>query len=123
MRLPRFQFSLRTLFIVVTLLSIPCGYVGYQAKIVAERKSMQDRIKEIGGSVILAAEMPHSWWHEDNERPTVNWIRSWLGDEAFDEIVIPRASSLRDTIEVCETFPEAYVSTSRNHRFSWCGTP
>jgi hypothetical protein len=30
----RFQFRLRTLLIGVTLLAIPCGYVGWQAKIV-----------------------------------------------------------------------------------------
>jgi hypothetical protein len=35
-----FQFSLRTLLIVVTLLAVVCGYVGWQAKIVRERKAM-----------------------------------------------------------------------------------
>jgi hypothetical protein len=30
----RFQFTLLSLPIVVTLLAIPCGYVGWQAKIV-----------------------------------------------------------------------------------------
>ena len=33
------QFSLRTLMISVTLLAVPCGYVGWQAKIVRERKA------------------------------------------------------------------------------------
>jgi hypothetical protein len=32
----RFQFSLRTLLIVVTMLAVPCAYVGWQAKIVRE---------------------------------------------------------------------------------------
>ena len=35
-----FQFSLRTLMIVVTLLAIPGGYVGWQAKIVRDRNAM-----------------------------------------------------------------------------------
>jgi hypothetical protein len=30
----RYQFSLRTLMIVVTLLAVPLGYIGWQAKIV-----------------------------------------------------------------------------------------
>jgi hypothetical protein len=34
----RFQFSLRSLLIVVTLLAVTCAYVGWQAKIVRERK-------------------------------------------------------------------------------------
>ena len=41
-----FQFSLRTLMIGVTLLAVPIGYVGWQAKIVRERTAME--------SVILA---------------------------------------------------------------------
>jgi hypothetical protein len=32
-----FQFSLRTLMILVTLLAVPCAYVGWQAPIVQER--------------------------------------------------------------------------------------
>ena len=35
-----FQFSLRSLMIVVMLLAVPLGYVGWQAKIVRERKAM-----------------------------------------------------------------------------------
>ncbi len=36
----RFQFRLRSLLIGVTLFAlIPCGYVGWQAKIVRERKA------------------------------------------------------------------------------------
>ena len=35
MKLPRFQFRLRTLMIAVTLLAVPCAYVGWQAMIVA----------------------------------------------------------------------------------------
>ena len=42
MKLPRFQFSLRTLMIGVTLLAVPCAFVGWQAKIVRERKAWLD---------------------------------------------------------------------------------
>ena len=34
-----YQFGLRTLMIAVTLLAVPLGYVGWQAKIVRERKA------------------------------------------------------------------------------------
>jgi hypothetical protein len=34
----RFQFRLRTLLIGVTLLAVPLGYVGWQVKIVRERR-------------------------------------------------------------------------------------
>ena len=35
-----YQFSLRTLLIVVTLLAVPCAYTGWQAKIVRDRKAI-----------------------------------------------------------------------------------
>ena len=34
----RFQFRLRTLMIVVTLLAVPCAYIGWQAKIVRAQR-------------------------------------------------------------------------------------
>jgi hypothetical protein len=35
----RFQFRLRTLLLVVTLLAVPLGYVGWQMRIVREREA------------------------------------------------------------------------------------
>jgi hypothetical protein len=48
MRLPRFQFRPPTLMIVGTRLAVPSAYVGWQAKIVRERK--------------LAAAVRHCCW-------------------------------------------------------------
>src|ERR1700747_2520005 len=45
----RFQFRLRTLLIVVTLLAVPCAYVGWQAKIVREREAIANRILGLDG--------------------------------------------------------------------------
>ena len=33
------QFTLRTMLLAVAVLALPCAYVGWQAKIVAERKA------------------------------------------------------------------------------------
>ena len=38
-KLPRFQFRLRTLMIVATLLAVSLGYVGWQIKIAREREA------------------------------------------------------------------------------------
>ena len=37
-----FRFSLRTLMIGVTLLAVACAYVGWQAKIVGERRALRE---------------------------------------------------------------------------------
>jgi hypothetical protein len=101
--MPRFQFSLRTLFIVVTLLAIPSWYIGSQAKIVAERKALLARIEKNGGSSYDKA--PHG-----------NWIRQWLGDELIGCIAVRRRLRLlqHDLDEIEKTFPEADVITKFN---------
>ncbi len=45
-----FQFSLRTLLIGVTLLAVACAYVGWQAKIVRERRAELNRASKCGWS-------------------------------------------------------------------------
>ena len=44
-----FQFSLRSLLILVTLLAVVCGYVGRQAEFVRGRQAMLGRIDGLGG--------------------------------------------------------------------------
>ena len=44
-----FQFSLRTLMIAVTLLAVPCAYVGWQVKIVRDRKATVHEVAEMNG--------------------------------------------------------------------------
>jgi hypothetical protein len=53
-----FQFSLRTLMIVVTLLALPLGYVGWQARIVRDRKVVLSAIRDRGGHVVEASTVP-----------------------------------------------------------------
>jgi hypothetical protein len=57
MRLPRrFQFRLRTLMIVVTLLAVPRVYVALNAEIVAVRTaSLQSHRLPIGFAPVLSA--------------------------------------------------------------------
>jgi hypothetical protein len=94
---PRFQFHLRTLLIGVTLLAIPCGFVGSQAKIVRERKAMLEN-----GHLTLSEVTPAG-----NRLPP---IRVWLGDVDccimyFDPIV-----SETDLERYQVAFPEAQVA-------------
>ena len=96
MRLPRFQFSLRTLLIVVTLLAIPCGYVGWQAKIVRERNEFISRYN-----------CTLSSWSAFYHDPAIPWIRRFLGDEAWVAIDLPISTSNNELNRAAELFPEA----------------
>jgi hypothetical protein len=98
--MPRFQFSLRTLLIVVTLLAIPCWYMGSQYRIVAERRAVLAKVVKSGGGF---------YTDSGNPTPTIPWIRSLLGDEGMSNIVyVCRAGrEVHAENEIKKAFPEA----------------
>ena len=95
-----FQFSLRSLMIGVTLLAVPCAYVGWQAKIVRERRAMLGTIDAVGGRylAINAGELPAGMTGP-------GWIRWFLADVAVVEIDFHASSLSQDDLK--EKFPEA----------------
>jgi hypothetical protein len=56
-----FSSAWRTLFIGVTLLAVPLGFVGWQAKIVRDRNAACDEIILGGGGVLRADEGALPW--------------------------------------------------------------
>jgi hypothetical protein len=92
-----YQFSLRTLLIGVALLAVPMGYVGWQAKIVRERRAMLDmgngnqtEEAEVGG-------------HKDASIPL---IRRWLGDHFCATVFLKHEA---DFERYQAAFPEAEI--------------
>jgi hypothetical protein len=101
----RFQFSLRTLFVVVTLLAVACGYVVRQREIVMERMGWHSIIQNLGGHLVKAV---------DAQRPIIAripWLRECWGDSAIQFIVLP-IKSKADLNKIKSVFPEAEVSLS-----------
>jgi hypothetical protein len=66
----RFQFSLRTLMIGVTLLAIPCAYVAHEYQTVQHRQAML----ELGPSKLF------NYMRGDDAKLPL--VRRWLGDHA-----------------------------------------
>jgi hypothetical protein len=99
-----FQFSLRTLLIVVTLLALPLVYVGRQVGMVKERKALR------ANNVAFFYKAIDMVYFEREKYPvpaTIPWIRERLGDEAI-QVVRPRPSANAKTIaELKAAFPEA----------------
>jgi hypothetical protein len=96
----RFQFRLRTLLILVALLAVPCAYVGWQAKIVQERRQFLDEIRSEGG---FASDQLHG------PSPTPSWIRRVLGDEYAVWLVVNRSIDAQRLSQIKRLFPEAIV--------------
>jgi hypothetical protein len=122
-----FQFSLRTLLIVVTVLAVVCAYVGWQAKIVREREAMLIRLHGFGGDFITSAKIQNlidsGWWRSepsdwrsdlnDDQHHTVPWIRRWLGDQPIIAMWVPRSIERNAAEEIMGAFPEARISRAK----------
>ena len=99
-----FQFSLRTLLIVVTLFCVIVGgYVGWQKRIVNERKAYLEANKHVwenGLHVVFTKGDP-------NKAPSL--IRFWLGDHAQENVFVDENASKDIKQSVAALFPEATI--------------
>jgi hypothetical protein len=101
---PLHSFSLRTLLIVVTLLAIPLGWIGYQAKIVRERTALLKKIEDSHG-----LSLPFDALYAFPGPNTLNFVRRWSGDEPIGEIVLSDTIQPADVQEILDAFPEANI--------------
>ena len=108
-----FQFSLRMLLIVVTLLAVPLGYVGWQSKIVRERTAMREWMKGMGRIWLRTPDMGSGSIPPVKAPPPfqkLSSLRKWLGDEEVEEIWLPRTIPQSAADQIKATFPEARVA-------------
>ena len=96
-----FQFSLRSLLAGVTLLTIPCSYVGWQADIVRERSTMRQRLLD-KGACFFPGRSPGRYKPENSP----SWLRRLLGDIDAPAIYLPSVCGIDDA-EITATFPES----------------
>ncbi len=100
LRRRRFQFSLRTLLIVVGLLSLPCVYVVHEARIVQERRQF------LSEHPLLDLD---PWYLFVRHEPETPWLRALLGDRAVAAIGVTASTSAAERARIRALFPEAGV--------------
>ncbi len=107
----RFQFRLRTLMIVVTLLAVPCAYVGWQENIVRERKEWIREYSHfvLSDPTILQLDHPMVLHARGDLSRGPSFIRRWLGDQLFPMAILPRNSSASEINVAATLFPEADI--------------
>jgi hypothetical protein len=94
-----FQFSLRSLMIVTLVIAVPCAYVGWQEKVVRERRAefkraVDGRLLEICGN---------------GETIVIPWFRRVLGDHRVASIKVPTGTDAAELDRLRVLFPEAEV--------------
>jgi hypothetical protein len=121
----RFRFSLRTLLIVVTLLAVVCGYIGWQAKIVRERRAVLRLLigsrgygvymgeqSDTPGQTAVALHRRISSGHNltvGKGEDDPDWRRLWLGDEVVYIIWLQNTVPSSEVVRIEKLFPEAGV--------------
>jgi hypothetical protein len=104
----RFQFRLRTLMIAVTLLAVPLGYVGWQAKVVHERQAMRDEIRGLDGGRrrgIIDRVNPSMPKYQ------LPWLRVMFGDVPYAVVGLEPGTDKEYRERVRAVFPEAVVKS------------
>ena len=95
----RLQFSLRTLLIFVTVLAVPCWWVGDQYRFVKTRER-------------YIAEHPNAMGHflEPNESaPEIPWVRKLFGDQSQSHVIVWEPVSDEAMTQVQILFPESQL--------------
>ena len=115
----RFTFSLQTLFIVVTIVGV---WLGWQLKIVRERKAVLAEIKR--NSLSARCDSVESLDAEDAEFYQiyrVSFVRRLLGDESYMRIYIPPTMGPKWTMRAELAFPESalYLYDWKNGIVEW----
>jgi hypothetical protein len=114
-RLRWFQFRLRTVFVLTTLMAFAAAWVGWQIRIVRERKWLREHSPHASFLPIenFNPITRNQTWPKGP--PRVPWYRRMLGDEAIYKIGLEQDSSENDELKRLEAaFPEAIVSEPAN---------
>ncbi len=105
-----FVFSLRTLFVVMTLLGC---WLGYQHNWVRKRNNMRAWVIERHGSVETVKDWGTADYDAELELPgpiEIPWCRKILGDEAVVSVGLPFDASEDEIQRASLLFPEAFCS-------------
>jgi hypothetical protein len=103
-----FRFSLRTLFVVVTVVGAVSAYIVHERRLVQQRARMVDSLLsplDFGGP--YDAEYGISVC--DLTRDGVPFFRKALGDFRAIHLYLPRGAGQRVAQEYAEAFPEAEI--------------
>lgn len=95
----RYQFSLRTLMILILVIAVPCALLGRKIERKRRERAALKVIEECGGYVIYDYQREEQGGVK-SEPPGPKWLRDMLGDDFFGEVIGFSSQSAADDAEM-----------------------
>jgi hypothetical protein len=103
-----FTFSLRMAFVVLTVVSLPMGWLGYQLNLIRQRdgflKNLRANSRE-KHTFWTVSEMGSKW----EPKPQIPPVRRILGDQPYSRLILPAHFGADLIDKANDLFPEAQV--------------
>ena len=100
----RFQFTVRSLVVLVVTVAIPCGWLAVKMRQAEKQRKAVEAIEEMYGDVY------YDYYRKENgdfdlwaEPPTPAWLRELLGDHFFSDVIGVGLSSWLPELQVSDT--------------------
>jgi hypothetical protein len=106
------RFSLRTLFLIVTVAAAVLGWLDWQRRIVIQRRQLMDELNACitWPQAYRVQGGPDKWMHFDTDQPT--WVQKEFGDVSYGIIILPENASDDLVRRTKYLFPNAYQERS-----------
>jgi len=106
------------------LVAVACCWLGYNLNFIHKRHAIRKSIEEQGGTVevflrpepietvvgnLTLSYLSYQRAHGPEIEPDISKWRRWLGDEAVNQIMMPRGTSATDLQGIRAIFPECEV--------------
>jgi hypothetical protein len=91
----RWSFTLRTLFVVMTVTCIVGSWIGYELRFIQQRRMAIAQTRALKGG---------------SDSGTISFWRLWLGDQAVPQLFLNSGATGADIERLGRLFPEARIS-------------
>ncbi len=116
----RFQFSVRSLLVLVLAVALPCGWLAGDMKKAREQKKAAGEIEKIAGHMQIADHVRggvttfpnvyYDWklalgsnWTANSQPPGAPWLRNLLGEDFFADVVMVSTFSTKNADTALES--------------------
>ena len=98
----RWQFTLRAAMLLVLIVA---GWLGREVKLARDQRAAVQAIRAYGGQVIYDYELVNGVPTPGGEPTAPRWLRAWLGDDFFCEVVVVNLCHDADDAPTVESSP------------------